>query len=327
VSASRPVAVVIPSWNSVELLPRCLDSLAAQAAELEIFVVDNGSGDGSLAYLEDAGVPHLSLPANAGFAAAVNLGVRHTAAAEVLVLNADTALAAGCVDSLAAALRANPALGGVQPRILQLEGDVDAPGGEAGARLYSAGQALTRDGRAFEEAAGEAQSAATLAPREIFGVCGAACLLRRDLFDALGGYDESYFAFYEDVDLNLRARIAGWDFAYVPGAVVWHVGNASWMAGFASPGAENARLVARNRLATQVKFMPATALPRILAVEAGALARAAAQRRLRATVRGKLAALRRLPQLLRERRRLAREGEPGRARRWLGRRLEVGAGG
>ncbi len=116
----------------------------------------------------------------------------------------------------------------------------------------------------------------------------------------------------------MRARIAGWRFAYVPEAVVWHVGNASWQAGFHRPGAENARLVARNRLATQVKFMPAAAIPRILAVEVGALARAATQPRLRATLTGKLAALRWLPRLLRERRRLRREGDPARARRWLG---------
>ena len=153
---------------------------------------------------------------------------------------------------------------------------------------------------------------------EVFGVCGAACLLRRELFADLGGYDESYFAFYEDVDLNVRARIAGWRFAYVPEAVVWHVGNASWQAGFERPGAENARLVARNRLATQVKFMPLSAVPRIAVVELGALLRAASQRRLRATLAGKLAALGRLPRLLGARRRLAREGDPERARRWLG---------
>jgi GT2 family glycosyltransferase len=203
----------------------------------------------------------------------------------------------------------------VQPRILQLEA---AAAGVESARLYSAGQRLTRDGRALEDGAGEAQRPGDLREHEIFGVCGAACLLRRQLFDDLGGYDETYFAFYEDVDLNVRARIAGWRFAYVPEAVVWHVGNASWSAGFERPGAENARLVARNRLATQLKFMPAAALPRIAAVEAGALARAASQRRLRATMAGKQAALRWLPRLLAERRRLRREGDPRQARRWLG---------
>jgi GT2 family glycosyltransferase len=317
VSASRSLAVVIPSWNSLELLPRCLASLRDQDAEVELLVVDNGSRDGSLEYLRREGVPHLSLPRNLGFAAAVNLGVARTEAAAVLVLNADTVLEPGCAGALLGALEADPSLGGVQPRILQLEGEGEPPA-VADARLYSAGQALLADGRAVEEGAGEAQSPGFLRPREVFGVCGAACLLRRELFTQLGGYDERYVSFYEDVDLNVRARIAGWGFAYVPEAVVWHVGNASWMAGFSRPGAENARLVARNRLATQVKFMPARALPRIAAVEAAALLRAASQRRLGVTLRGKLEGLRWLPWLLRERRRLRREGDPRRARRWLG---------
>jgi len=316
VAAELSVAVVIPSWNSAGLLPRCLDSLAEQGAELEPMVVDNGSEDGSVELLRERGVPHVSLPSNVGFAAAVNLGAARTRAPMVLALNADTVLEPGCIGRLAEALAADPALGGVQPRILQLEDGVEVD--VTSARLYSRGMALSADGRAFEEGAGEPQDARSAAAREIFGVCGAACLLRRELFADLGGYDERYFAFYEDVDLNVRARIAGWRFAYAPEAVVWHVGNASWLAEAPSPGAWNARLVARNRLATQAKFVPARALPRIVAVEAGALARAAGQRRLRATLAGKLAALRQLPALLRERRRLRREGDLGLAQRWLG---------
>jgi GT2 family glycosyltransferase len=325
VDEARTVAVVIPSWNSVGLLPRCLDSLSGQDTEIELLIVDNGSRDGSVALLEERGVPHLALPGNIGFAAALNLGAARTGSATILALNADTVLEPGCIGALQGALAADPKLGGVQPRILQLEGEAGTADAGA-ARLYSAGQALTRDGRAIEQGAGRPQAGALprLSEREVFGVCGAACLLRRELFTELGGYDESYFAFYEDVDLNVRARIAGWDFAYLPEAVVWHVGNASWQAGFARPNAENARLVARNRLATQVKFMPPGALPRIAAVEAGALLRAASQRRLRATLSGKLAALRRLPRLLRDRRRLRREGDPARARRWLGVRTDGG---
>ena len=262
------VAVVVPSWNSLELLPACLDSLSDQSDGLELLVVDNGSTDGSVELLRERGVPHVSLPRNVGFAPAVNLGVRETKAPVVLVLNADTVLEPGSVAALAAALAADPGLGGVQPRLLQLEGDWRGP--TESARLYSAGQALTRDGRAVETGAGEAQRPELPRPREVFGVCGAACLLRRELFTELGGYDERYFAFYEDVDLNVRGRIAGWRFGYVPEAVVWHVGNASWSSGFGRPGAENARLVARNRLATQLKFMPWQALPRIAAVEVGA---------------------------------------------------------
>lgn len=319
-SSARPVAVVIPSWNSLDLLPACLGSVRAQSLELELLVVDNGSRDGSLDYLREEGVPHVSLPENVGFAAAVNLGAARTAAPTVLVLNADAELEPGCAAALFAALEADPSLGGAQPRILQREGGGDDPG-PAAARLYSAGQALTADGRAVEEGMGEAQRPEHRAGRAVFGVCGAACLLRRELFADLGGYDERYFAFYEDVDLNVRARVMGWGFAYVPEAVAWHLGNASWMEGFERPGAENARLVARNRLATQLKFMPPRAVPRIAAVEAGALLRALRRRRFGATLRGKLAVLPWLPALLRERRRLRREGDPGRARRWLGARL------
>jgi GT2 family glycosyltransferase len=310
-----PVAVVVPSWNSARLLPDCLGSLREQGMPLELMVVDNGSNDGSVAYLEREGVPHLALPENLGFARAMNLGAARVQAETVLALNADTVVEPGAVQTLLEALQADPSLGGVQPRILQTQAGADLDS----ARLYSAGQALTRDGRAFELGAGEGQSRQHLAGREVFGVCGAACLLRRELFERLGGYDERYFSFYEDVDLNVRARIAGRRFAYVPEAIVWHLGNASWMAEAPRPTAWNARLVARNRLATQAKFMPLRSLPRILAVEAGALVRAARQRRLRATLRGKLEGLRLLPAMLRERRRLASEGDLNRARRWLGR--------
>ncbi len=321
VSEARSVAVVIPSWNSVGLLPGCLGSLHEQGVGLELLIVDNGSSDGTVAYLEREGVRHVSLPRNIGFAAAVNLGIAKTSSPTVLALNADAQLEPRCISRLLDALEADRSLGGVQPRILQLEAGSAAPVVEA-ARIYSAGQALTKDGRAFEQGAGGVQLPTHLAPREVFGVCGAACLLRRELFTDVGGYDESYFAFYEDVDLNVRARIAGWRFEYVPEAVVWHVGNASWASGFERPSADNAKLVARNRLATQIKFMPASRIPRVLAVEAGSLLRAVRERRFRATLGGKLAVLPWLGRLLRERRRLRADGNPSQARRWLGARAD-----
>jgi hypothetical protein len=318
-SETARVAVVVPSWNSADLLPPLLDSLAGQEERLELLVVDNGSRDGSVALLRTRGVEHLALPVNCGFAAAMNLGVAATDAPLILGLNADTVLEPGCVTALADAVLADPGLGGTAPRILQLDGARAVSGVVGKARLYSAGQGLTVDGRGMELGAGEAQGSAPRRRREVFGVCGAACLLRRELFDDLGGYERSYFAFFEDVDLNVRAQVAGWRFEYVPEAVVWHLGNASWQAEAPRPGAWNARLVARNRLVTQAKFMPAAALPRILAVEAGALLRAARQGRFRATLRGKLEGLARLPEALRERRRLAASGDLSRPRAWLGR--------
>ncbi len=314
--AQSQVAVVIPTWNSVGLVAALLDSLAAESEDLELVVVDNGSRDGTVELLRARSVAHIALPHNIGFAAAMNRGAAATGAPFILGLNADTVVVPGAIPGLVAALEADTELGGVQPRILQLEGE--RPGDIDAARLYSAGMALTADGRAIETGAGERQSDAYLRDREVFGVCGAACLLRREMFTELGGYDENFVSFYEDVDLNVRGRIAGWRFRYVSKAVVWHAGNASWQVGFPRPGAENASLVARNRIVTQARFMPAAALPRIAVVEVGALARAVAQRRFRATLRGKLEGLMRLRAALRDRRRLRRSGDLDRSRRWLG---------
>ena len=313
------VSIVIPTWNGLGDLQACIASIDRQTGvEVELMVVDNGSEDDSVVWLEESGIKNLSLPRNLGFAVAVNLGVAHTEAPLVLVLNSDTVLEPDCLEHLVAALDADPSLGGVQPRILQLvrgqAGDPDDPE----AIVYSLGQALTADGRARETAIGQAQGPSPIAPREIFGLCGAACLFRREAFESLGGYDEQYFAFYEDVDLNVRARIAGWKFRLAPEAVVWHVGNAAWNAGFERPDAENARLVARNRLSTQVKFMPLGSLPRIMVIESGALVRATRERRLMFTVAGKVAALLRLPYLLRGRQAVKSSGDLELARQWLG---------
>jgi hypothetical protein len=292
-----------------------LDSIAVQEGPIELLAVDNGSSDGTVELLQARGISHVTLAENTGFAAAVDLGARRTVAPFVLPLNADTELEPGFVATLATVLAADSGLGGVAPCILQLEEERHDP---AAARIYSAGQGLTRDGRAVEIGAGEMRGPSVLRRREVFGACGAACLLRRELFTELGGYDTDFFSFYEDVDLNIRAQIAGWRFVYVPDAVVWHLGNASWLAEAPRPGGWNARLVARNRIVAQARFMPAVALPRILGTEVGAVARAVRQRRLGATLRGKLEGLARLPAALRERRRLAAVGDLSRPRAWLG---------
>ena len=116
------IAVTIPSWNGLDDLQRCLESLGAQrGVELELFVVNNGSEDGTAEFLERSGIPHLSLPRNLGFAAAINLGVSHTSADSVLVLNEDAELEPDCLERLHASLQADPTLGGVQPLMLQLQ--------------------------------------------------------------------------------------------------------------------------------------------------------------------------------------------------------------
>jgi N-acetylglucosaminyl-diphospho-decaprenol L-rhamnosyltransferase len=307
------VAAVIPSWNTAAYLERCLDSLAAQddGVRIETIVIDNGSTDASLELMKRLDVPHVPLPANIGFACAVNLGVAKTEAPFVLVLNADCFLASDCVRLLVAGLAEDERLGGVQPRIVQHQ-----PADEI-VRICSAGQCMTRFGAEFERGWGEPDGPPYADRREIFGVSGTACLLRRELFSDLGGYDASYFAFYEDVDLNARARLAGWRFAYLPDALAMHVGHASWRQ---CPEAQrfNVKLSVRNRLATAVKVLPAGG---VVGASLSTL-RALVASPLRGTTAAVLAAmaslLRWLPRLLSERKRL-RSGSTESLDAWLSR--------
>ena len=96
---SAPVAVVIPSWNCMDDLRSCIESVRAQSGvEPELLVVDNGSEDGTVPFLERERLPHVALSANLGFSAAVNLGVSRTGAPFVTVLNADAVLEPDCLE-------------------------------------------------------------------------------------------------------------------------------------------------------------------------------------------------------------------------------------
>lgn len=299
------VCAVIPSWNTAAHLERCLDALAAQkGVAIDLVVVENGSHDGSSEILARRGVRNIALPENVGFARAVNLGAAATLAPLVLVLNADCFLEPDCLSRLAEALASDTELGGVQPLILQVARTT------AATRVYSAGQGLTRRGRAFERGWGAQEPARARVTEEVFGVSGAACLLRRELFSELGGYDESYFAFYEDVDLNARARLAGWRFACVSDARAVHVGHAGW-SGQRCAQRFNVELTVRNRLATAIKVLPAGGVLGALVLTLRSVVAGPLHGSATAAPRGALEAVRRLPSLLRERRSLRASATTG----------------
>jgi GT2 family glycosyltransferase len=299
------VAVVIPSWNTVEHIGPCIASVRGEAdVDVELLVIDNGSVDGSIEFLRRTGVAHIGLSDNVGFAGAVNLAACQTRAPLLLVLNADVVLEPGCLRALIGAIAQDCAIAGVQPKILASSTGDTAP------EIYSAGQALTVAATAYEVGAGEPDGPAYSRAHEIFGVCGAVCLLRRELFTELGGYDERYFAFYEDVDLNARARLAGWRFAYVPDAVASHVGHAAWGKQEAAR-AFNVRLTMRNRASIAIKVLPARCLPWVLLATARSLIASPFRRVGRAATAGVLGFFALLPYLLRERRRLRANGSTG----------------
>jgi len=302
----RPrAAVVIPSWNTVEHIDSCIASVRSEAdVSVELLVIDNGSMDGSIEFLREAGIAHIGLPENVGFARAVNRAAHQTRAPLLLVLNADVVLEPGCLRTLIAAIARDSTIAGVQPKIIAPAADGTA------AEIYSAGQALTVAATGYEVGAGEPDGPAYSHSREIFGVCGAVCLLRRELFTELGGYDERYFAFYEDVDLNARARLAGWRFTYVPDALASHVGHAAW-GKQETARAFNVRLTMRNRAATAIKVLPARCLPWVLLAMLRSLIASPFKGVGRAATGGTLSFLAWLPDLLRERRRLRASGGSG----------------
>jgi GT2 family glycosyltransferase len=215
------VAVVIVNANAGALLERTLRALGRQTlAPRRVLVVDNASADGSVDGLtvRHPGVELIRLPENAGFAAANNLAVRAADDCDwIALLNPDAFPEPGWLEALARATRTAPEYAFFGSRLLKADDSGELDG--TGDLYHVSGLAWRRDhGRPAEGAAPVAE--------EVFSPCAAAALYRRDVFLAAGGFDESYFCYYEDSDLSFRLRLAGHRCLYVPDAVVHHVGSA-----------------------------------------------------------------------------------------------------
>ncbi len=288
-SEGSGVAVVIVNFNGEALLPDCLAALGAQTlAPDEIVVADNGSRDGSLALLRahHPGVRVAELGRNLGFAGGANRGVRATAAPWVCVLNSDATPAPDWLAQLTAAPRDERtwALGSVL--VSAATGRIESAGDQYSAAGYA--YKLLRD-RPLDELPAD--------PYPVFAAPGAAPVFRRDVFDALGGYEERFFLYYEDVDLAFRAVLAGWHALLVPSARVVH------RLGATTRSHARARFyVARNSAWCAVRCLPRTG-PRSLARRWLLELRTNRPRRLAPVeVAGRVAGLAGLPRALRERR-------------------------
>jgi len=215
----RPlVSAIVVNWNGLAYLPECLDSLAAQSyPALEIVVVDNGSTDGSAAYLraQPAGgrLRLVESPSNLGFAGGNNLGIRAAKGAYLALLNNDAVAEPHWIEALVRAAEADPAVGMCASRI-RLWRQPDLLDGTG---LLVSGDGIGR-GRGRLEPDGEdyRREADVLIP----SACAA--LYRRTMLDEIGLFDEDFFTYCEDTDLGLRARIAGWRCRYVPEAMARH---------------------------------------------------------------------------------------------------------
>jgi len=209
------VAIVIVNYDGEQLLPGCLAALAAQTlAPAEILVADNGSRDNSIALLR-AQHPHvatLELGRNLGFAGGANRGVAATSAPWVCVLNSDATPQPDWLERLLAAPR--------DERLTWALGSVLVSA--ATGRIESAGDQYSPDGYAYKLLRDRPLSELPAEPYPVFAAPGAAPVFRRDVFNGLGGYEERFFLYYEDVDLAFRAALAGYHALLVPSAHVVH---------------------------------------------------------------------------------------------------------
>lgn len=217
------VSIIITTWNSESVIPRCLDSLVQQTfRDFEVIVVDNGSMDGSLVGLESRW-PGLTLRVerleeNRGFAAANNIGARLARGQWLALLNSDAFPAPDWLEKLLLAAQNHPEFSFFASRQLQ----ANTPH-----LLDGAGDALHISGLAWRRYAGFPAAQYGLETEEVFSPCAAAALYSRQAFLQVGGFDEDFFSYHEDVDLGFRLRLHGFRCLYVPDAVVQHIGSAT----------------------------------------------------------------------------------------------------
>lgn len=301
------LAVVIVNYNSGRLLERCLEALEGQTVRgFRTIVVDNASDDASVDDLESRfrNVTVIRSSSNLGFAAGNNLGISRAGSAEwIAMLNPDAFPQPDWLERLLEAARLHPEYTFFASRMLLAQ---------TPERLDGTGDLYHVSGLAWRRDHGDLLTEGSQEPGEIFGPCAAAALYRRDVLREVDGFDERFFCYFEDVDLAFRLRLKGHRCLYVPQASVHHVGSA--IAGRRSDF--KAYHEHRNLVWAFCKNMPAILLwrylPLHLAVNTAAVVAFAAHGRLRVILRAKYGALRALPEILQDRKRIqaARKASP-----------------
>ena len=290
------ISVVIPNHNGAKYLEKCLQTLQIQTREnVEIVVVDNASEDKSLEAVQTIapGAVVLRENRNLGFAGAVNAGIRSSHGHWVAVLNNDTELAADWIAECVQAIQSHPEAVFFACKILDF---TDRH------RLYSAGDCYLRGGIGYRRGQELQDREDYHEECEVFSASGCAALYRRQVLEEIGGFDERFFAYLEDVDLGLRLQAAGYRGYYVPRAVVYHHGAAT-SGGEFSPLAVCLRT--RNSLLLLLKNMPMLifwrCLPMITLAQLFWFVRAVVHKRAASYFRGLSGAFLLAPAMIRER--------------------------
>ncbi len=281
-------ALVIVAYNCAADLPALADSLSgALRDEDEAVVVDNASSDGTAARARELGLRVIEAGSNLGFGGGCRLGASATTAPLLFFLNPDARLESGALDVLGAVAEARPDWGAWQPAVMLPDG-----------RINSAGGVAHYLGLGWAGKCGQPASTLPDTPYEAAFASGAALVIRRDVWEELGGFDDSYFLYGEDLELGLRLWLAGRGVGVEPRARVVHdyefeKGNGKWF------------LLERNRWRTLIALYPAPLLalfaPALAMTEAALLLVSARDGWLTAKLRADLSVLFGLRRALRRR--------------------------
>jgi GT2 family glycosyltransferase len=250
------LSVIIVNWNTAGLLEACLESIRQNATGLryEVIVVDNGSSDGSVGMVKRR-FPEAILianPTNVGYARANNQGLSRASGRYLLLLNSDTEVTEGAPDTLLAYIEGHPRVGAVGPRLIRPDGTLQQscdlfplrPWEMAWERVVDRlwpQNAVTRRGRVARWDLSQ--------PLAVDWLVGAALLVRREVIAGVGGLDDRFWMYAEDLEWCYRMRQAGWEVHYLPHATVYHRQRGS-----SERTPELARQLARQREESLVLF-------------------------------------------------------------------------
>lgn len=289
-------SVLIPNYNGRRYLPDLFAGLDSQTfTDFEIIFADDHSSDDSVAWVQaNAGNARLlTKSANEGFVATVNLGARSARGRVLVLLNNDTQPAPDFLAELAKTVCAFPRAGIIAAKLLLFD-ERD--------RIHTAGDMMGRDGIPRNRGVWSIDSGQFDHSVDVFGGCGGAMAVRRELWEALDGFDEEFWMYLDDVDFSFRAQLLGWHSVFAPSAQIYHKLGGSGGDDLSS------FYVGRNTIWTIAKNMPSSLLlahashivTAQLEIAADAL-RNCRGTAARARLRGQIAGLLGLPRVLRQR--------------------------
>ena len=244
--------MVVVTWNRRDLLRSCLQSLTRQKLEqpFEVIVVDNGSDDGSpdmvLREFPDRPAFRVKLirnEVNCGFCAGNNQGFQASGSEFIALLNNDAEADPDWLAALLSAFKGRPEIGMAASKILVYEDP---------RRIDKAGHLIYPDGQNRGRGSGELDAGQYDRIEEVLWPDGCAAMYRRAMLDQIGAFDEDFFAYADDAELGLRARIAGWGCLYIPGARVRHHRGAT----LGVRSERRVELIERNRVLLAAKLFP-----------------------------------------------------------------------